>query len=156
MHIYAHTVSRLTPCCVSAACRLSYLSQEINQCEGIELPFEQEKARFTPTAWTVKLEKATIYAAYAQAYVPPLSDFMDTASLRRNLAAYYAHTSGPKPACGVSLAVVGHGKLYDQRGLLAGTADVTSKTSISGAHIPNWTSSATLTAQVSVLMETTP
>lgn len=120
--------STLTPClCSLRAWSCRYLSPEVNQCEGIDLPFVHDKGLFTPKRWTVTVDSATVYAAYAQAYIPPLSDFVSTASVQSTSAAYYQHTNGHKPTCGVSFAFVGHGKLYHQEGLLAGTADVTSE-----------------------------
>jgi hypothetical protein len=63
--------STLTPClCSLCAWSCRYLSPEVNQCEGIDLPFVQDKGLFTPKRWTVTVDSATVYAAYAQAYIP--------------------------------------------------------------------------------------
>lgn len=74
--------------------------------------------------WTINVEKALVYAAFAQAYPPALPQApVSVASVGSE--PHQSESQEYKPTCGVSLAVVAKASLLDQQGQYAGTAHLT-------------------------------
>lgn len=96
---------------------------------GVDLPFRKPRDTLTSSTWTVKIEKATVYAAFAKAYLPPIfnptNETFNISISHKVASGNDEHGSEYRPQCGVSLAVVGKGSALDQQGQAAGTAFIT-------------------------------